>query len=294
MGEFKKFIRYNKIIAMIFGIVCICLVLSYKALGETIEDAVILVSIGILTALVTSLFFSWTVKNENAESLKKICKDIKSSDKKIENMVKTIELYHNQIVDNAVLNNSGVLSIRDKVYPQNQGQYWIDLLDSANKELYILGRTINTWFNEQYKKAFVGKILQMAKSNQVVKIVLQGPAYSNLKKPKMTAEEKKMLDTYCNLRSIYSLIADENKHCLQVHLIPKNINICYAYIKTDRSCYVSTYMYNHENEAKSFWIEFKNDSSYTGMFVSDFNNMIKEHDKIDLGAIDADIKKNSN
>ncbi|MFI3163481.1 MAG: hypothetical protein R3Y65_03435 [Bacillota bacterium] len=294
MGEFKKFCRHNKIITTILGIVCIGLVFLYVAIGETLEGAIILVSIGILTSLVTSLFFSWTVKNESADSLKEICKEIKSNDEKIGRMAEAIESYHKQIVDNAALREFGVLSIREKVCPENKGKYWIDLLASANDEFAVLGKTINTWFNEMYKEAFVDKILQMTKNNKVVKIVLQGPTYNNLKTQNMSVDDKKMLNTYRNLASIYGDIPNQNKQCLQVHVLDVESKVCYAYIKTDKSCYVSTYMFDHENEAKSFWIEFDNKSSFTGMFGTDFNNMITEENKIDLGVIYANTKKNSN
>ncbi len=294
MNVLKWILKYRTIVIFILSIVVLSLILGYVANGESVIGASILVCNGIVTSLLSALIYSCAIEGQNDKILSDIKDEVVSSDKRIENMVKTIELYHNQILNNTALNKFGVLSIREKVCPENQGKYWIDLLASANNEFTVLGKTINTWFNKEYKNAFTEKIVQMAKSDKIIKIVLQGPTYNSSIKQKRLAKNKKMFDTYSNLVSIYSKIPDKNKHCLQVHLLPKNRNVCYAYIKTDRSCYVSTYMCDPKNEAKSFWIEFNKDSSFAGMFATDFNSMITEHNKIELGDIYDDIKKNSN
>lgn len=185
---------------------------------------------------------------------------------------------------------SGIVSLRKKSYYDENGTFWLEMIESTSDHLDMVGHSCNRWFDEEFRKVFIRKIEKMAKRGQDVRIVLSGkrPDMQKVKKTdpenKAEADLTKLEHTCVELYQIWKVLPKKKRKHLKVYLADRSV-VTHMYIRTDNSCFVSPYVLDRSNYGNSFLLEIKENTEYSKCFENNFNDLLRSKytEKIEFG-----------
>ncbi|MCM1414986.1 MAG: hypothetical protein NC430_03555 [bacterium] len=185
------------------------------------------------------------------------------------------------------LYDSGVVSIRSKKYYDKNGEFWKQMIRATSNQLDLVGREISPWFSSEYRTVFIDSLKSMIKNKKNVRIILSGDPpdmekiYEVEKGDKKEKELSKIEATCYELRKIIREIKTRNeKHhigSLDVYIAELK-RVSYMYIRTDVRCFMSPYV----SGGDTFLLEMEVGVEYSRWLDMDFENMLKNAEKIDL------------
>lgn len=174
------------------------------------------------------------------------------------------------------LKDLGVQNIKSISVDDQDTSFWLGILNNSHEQLDIIAHTLSPWFKDDYRDAFINKIVELTNNNKIVRILILDPNGSNLDFVNTGNLEKyreKILNTVTSIKSIYSRI---NPNC-QKNLIVKFNNsyiIPYSYIRNDSHTFISPYLCSN-SERSSFITECNNGKKIANVFNNDFEDIFK-------------------
>ena len=196
-----------------------------------------------------------------------------------EEMQSKLEEIDAQLKRDKELYDSGIISVRKKVYYDQENDFWKEILRGTDDRLDLVGHSINTWFSEDYKDAFCSKIKNMTKSGSSIQIIVGTESgeidwgriihkgedeFSDLNKTERTCYE---------LYNLAKEIGKKERKNLKLHVVKLEV-ITYLYIRTDKRCFISPYILSPTNSKNSFLLELNSAIEYSKSFDADVKEMI--------------------
>lgn len=255
---------YVKLIILAIIPVAVLIIAEGRAASPDYGAILQSIFLSILCSIAASALFS-ILQDEGNKDLENQINEIN------ENLKRQKELY-----------DSGIRSIRKKSYYDEDGNFWKKIVGSTSSRLDLVGHSISKWFDEEYKDFFAGKIEEMLKNGKEVRIILSGDppdmekVHSAEREGRESFQLGKMENTCYELRQIVRSVPKPARNKLKVYLT-KLSDVTYMYIRTDRQCFISPYIYSETNKSNTFLLELRTKIDYSKCFDDDFQEMLRDN-----------------
>ena len=257
------------------------------------------ISIGIIVSILASMLFfiltEFVFKDDSVvEEIKGKTEAIKNTTNETNNILKegtqTInnidtevqQIYSAISVSNDIV-QQGVCAVKNIDHQDDRDDFWISFLNNAETRLDIIAHTLSPWFKTKYKDSFRRKIIELAKNNHYVRIILLQPQGNNLTYSNVgnvNDYSKKICDSIEQLQKLYNEIPIEKRQFLNIKLNGTYV-IPYSYIKNDKQTLISPYLFDG-SERSSFIISFGANKTFANNFDDDFQKLFSQKCLISL------------
>lgn len=200
-----------------------------------------------------------------------------------EELTKRLKLIEEALGNQSVLYKSGIRSIHPKVYFDEKGQFWTNILNNTENKLDLVGHSIRTWFYPEFRDTFFKKVKTMLNEEKEVRIVLAPNSKPRLYRVfnadrgrfewRGTAESKagQTIGALCEL--LQDIDDLQKRKYLKVYVADPT-KVTYMYIRTDEQSIISPYIFSPTNSPQAFLLELESTSAYARAFERDFEDMI--------------------
>ena len=218
------------------------------------------IGLSVLCSIIASILYSVLQLSISSNEQKDIVDRLKEMNEKLR--------IQNELYD------SGIVSIRKKSYYDRDGKFWKDILLSSSNKLDLIGHAISNWFDDEYRTLFVGKVTELLKRGNAVRIILSGeePDISKIKAAERNEDQKRNLNkverTCYEMRIILRGVPRDKRKRLRVFYTDLK-QVSYMYIRTDHKCFISPYIYSTTNSSNSFLLELETGVDYSRCFDND-------------------------
>lgn len=263
----KKYIGGSAVLLIISGIFLAILISNELNKNEPDLSGLLLnIGLSVLCSMIASVLYSMLQFAISSDEQKNIVNRLNEINEKL--------VIQNELYD------SGIVSIRKKSYYDRDGKFWKDILASSLDRFDLIGHSISNWFDDEYKKLFVGKVTELLKRGNSVRIILSDEKLDISKIKQAERHEKykgnlnKVERTCYELRMILRNVPKNKRKKLRVFYTDLK-QVSYMYIRTDHKCFISPYIYSTTNSSNSFLLELETGVDYSRCFDNDFSEMIE-------------------
>ncbi len=262
-----------------FSIILALCIVGYLKCDDTITKTF---ASGIGTSIIASLIFSLVfyvfIEKKECKKCSEVLKD--SEFKEIKNIMTNNEKSIQQRINNInFLTDSGLKSIRKKHFYESGGKFWIELINEAEEKLDLMGHSLSKWLDDEYKDAFINKLLQLAKNKKDVRIIILKPDGDSLSRMSdQLAKNNYKQKVEKTLNVIRTCVIDKldtpDKKYIKIKEVEKE-DINYMMINTGSSVCVSPFFVKNSSY-DSILIVLDRGSEFGKSFCDDFNNFFED------------------
>lgn len=253
---------------ILFCVVTIGIVVLAKCLIEiSWKEIIYTVLIGVVSSLAASSWYEWMMKGINEEETNVYLKTLEDLRKEV--------LAYNRLME------EGIISIRKKSYYRTDKEFWKSILLNTVERLDLVGHDLSNWLTEEYQKIFSEQLINMAKHEKTVRLVMTGVSYDE-NRMKRAERDKNFRDNLKEVEKtyffLYKLIKElpVNKRSYIEGYIVEPSEMTYMYIRTDNACYISPYLSSEKYDIDSFLIEFDINAERCQCFMGQFEEFMKD------------------
>lgn len=159
---------------------------------------------------------------------------------------------------------------------EQKPEYWNDIVRTANKNLDMMGHAFTTWTHPPHKEFFANKIIEIANSGGLVRIVILSPNgenTSNLTRRFGRNYKDRINETLDFFRQDVLINLSKSKKENIVIKLESDNEISYMYINNGNRIVVSPYYAKASDSKDNLVIEFGCESKFGGSYIADFDQV---------------------